>query len=310
MVIADYLNIIETFAEKNNIIAGVCHAAPMDSGWLSASPFVPFVSADLQKRTDPSATLTGVKSIIVIGVAPQGEGLAPAGNSQSGQLSSLGVDSDYHVVVRGLLRELVDELKTLGAFRYKILVDGSGLDERALAERAGLGFFGRNGLIISEKFGSRFNIGCVLTDLELPPNLKSQSFFVEGGSGGHPFFSKKGSPPENLSCPPDCNLCVKSCPTGALGGVGLDAARCISYLTQKEELSEEEEKMLFGQLYGCDICQNVCPFNKKRKVATVNVKEWIEMSDADFRDKYGHSAMLWRGTEVLKRNAKAILKRL
>ena len=199
MVIADYLNIIETFAEKNNIIAGVCHAAPMDSGWLSASPFVPFVSADLQKRTDPSATLTGVKSIIVIGVAPQGEGLAPAGNSQSGQLSSLGVDSDYHVVVRGLLRELVDELKTLGAFRYKILVDGSGLDERALAERAGLGFFGRNGLIISEKFGSRFNIGCVLTDLELPPNLKSQSFFVEGGSGGDPFFSKKGSPPEVFS---------------------------------------------------------------------------------------------------------------
>jgi epoxyqueuosine reductase QueG len=331
------IELIQAFAKKNGIIAGACRAVPIESERLSASlfecldssgcsgsssnfsehsgfpstsfvPFVPFVSSDLKKRTEPQESLRGVESIVVIGVAPT---LRPADAEPPNpvipnpspspvipgltrnplpvaQLSSLGVNDDYHPRVKNLLRELVNELKKHSEFSYKILVDSPTLDERALAERAGIGFFGRNGLIISEKFGSRFNIGCLLTNLCLPKN-----------------FSEKKSVSE---CPSNCNLCIDACPTGALGGKNLNAARCISYLTQKEELSPEEEKMLSGQLYGCDICQESCPFNKKKEATQIDPREWIEMSDEDFQKKYGHTAMLWRGTKILKRNAEMISK--
>ena len=283
------LQIIDSFAEKHDIIAGACHAAPLDLARL-ASPFVPFVSPDMAKRTDPHVSLRGVKSIVVIGV-----GFSNAKNLEvqedvlyttapnEAQLSSLGVNNDYHVRVKNLLRKLVAELKVHGDFKHKILVDSPYLDERALAERAGIGFFGRNGLIISKKFGSYFNIGCLLTTLELPHSLHRQSHC--------------------LSCPPDCNLCIKSCPAGALGGGNLNAVSCISYLTQKDKLSPEEEKLLGGQLYGCDICQDVCPFNAKKQVTRVNPQEWLDMSDEAFNKKYGDTAMLWRGAEILRRNA-------
>jgi len=276
--------IIESFAKKNNIIAGACHAVPIDSARLSASPFVPFVSSDLKKRTDPTLSLRGVESIIVIGVG-HSPGFA--------RLSSLGTNNDYHPRVKNLLCELTEELKTHSDFKYKILVDSPALDERALAERAGLGFFGRNGLIISKKFGSRFNIGCLLTDLK-PGDKRTIPL---------PY-------PTPVNCPPECDLCIKSCPTDALSGKNLNAAQCISYLTQKGELSCEEEKMLSGQLYGCDICQDVCPFNEKVQSVTIDPQEWLTMSDEDFQKKYGHTAMLWRGVKIPKRNAHIFTKNL
>jgi epoxyqueuosine reductase QueG len=279
------LEAIKNFAEKNNIIAGVCHAAPLEVETRLASPFVPFVSADEKKRTDPSATLRGVESIVVVGCGNfEKEKKREENDASVFALSSLGANEDYHIRVKKILRELVRELKIFGDFKYKILVDSPGLDERALAHRAGLGFFGRNKLIISEKFGTRFNIGCLLTNMHLPEN----------------FFQKK------ISCPPDCDLCIKNCPNNALSHEKFHAERCISYLTQKEELSPTEMKMLHGQHFGCDICQDVCPFNGHilRQSVGVNPQEWREMSDDDFREKYGHTSMLWRGAEILRRNAK------
>ena len=355
---ADVNEILASFAEKHNTIIGVCHALPLEttrgaaSPFLSAvdsSPFVPFVSCDAERRTNPAATLPSVESIMVIGVESSAENnLSPtpclhSGNSLTGgeavsanqvrtmteswlqpsataYFSSLGTCADYHKRVRELLRELASELKqTHGGFKYKILVDGGGLDERALAVRAGIGFYGRHGLVISQEFGTRFNIGCLLTNIPLEKFQKgsfngnfsekssNESFFEEGS--GEIFFPKK-VPPENFSCPPSCNLCIKSCPTDALGGDFLRASRCISYLTQKDELTAEEEKLLAnaGQLYGCDICQDVCPFNAARPPLgeRVNPAEWLTMSDEDFRQQYGHTSMLWRGAEILRRNAHAM----
>lgn len=290
MVILDF-KILKKFAKENNIIAGACHAAPICPERLTASPFVPFVSKTLEKRVNPAATLPGIKSVIVIGV-----GWSCVGGSErsgGGRLSSLGVNADYHARVKELLRKLAANLSEAGEFKSKILVDGPGLDERALAVRAGLGFYGRNGLIISEKFGSRFNIGCLLTTLELPP----------------------GVPPEVLpNCPPSCNRCIAVCPTGALqNGGGLNAARCVSFLTQKDTLTAGEEKLLAGagQLYGCDICLDACPYNEKAAPSGVYIdpREWLAMSDRDFQEKYGHTAMLWRGTEILRRNARLVAER-
>jgi epoxyqueuosine reductase QueG len=202
-------------------------------------------------------------------------------------------------------------------FNYKILVDSAGLDERALAHRAGLGFYGRNGLIISKEFGSRFNIGCLLCDVQIP-----------AFSNRHEDFP--------TACPPDCDLCIAACPTNALDNGKFNVSRCVSYLTQKDELSPEEEKLiaLGGQIYGCEICQDACPFNAARTGALptpttfggnivtslhdfpckekslskgINPLERLSMmSDEEIKNTYGHTAILWRGAEILRRNARIL----
>ena len=324
--------IFDDFAEKHGCIIGACDASPLDeSGYGS---FVPFVSADIKKRTDPAAVLPGATGVIAVGVGQDSSLRAQQSNPQTldcfgesnlamtghAQLSSLGTAPDYHPRVRAVLRELVTELKQHHNFKHKILVDSPNLDERAFAVRAGLGFFGRNGLVISQKFGSRFNIGLIVHDMGQP--------IIAGPVSEHGVNSAA------QSCPPDCRLCIDACPSGAeqsgsaafrsslLAGREIaelakqfpvpsktnrseNPTGCISYLTQKKELTPEEEILLArsGQLYGCDICQNVCPFNAKHETNFVDPRIWLCMSDAAFAEKYGHTAMLWQGPAILRRNA-------
>ena len=286
---------IQDFAKKHNIIVGACHAAPLDKARLMASPFVPFVSKDIEKRTNPAVILPGVQSVIVIGVGQRAEEHCSSNAFiPAGQLSSLGVEDDYHIRVKGLLRKLLDEIKDClrANFKYKILVDSPSLDERALAHRAGLGFCGKNGLIISPEFGSRFNIGCLLTNIPLV-DIIGRVDIRQGISA--------------QDCIPGCSLCIGACPSGALKqNSTLDATRCISYLTQKDELSDQESVLIGNQLYGCDICQDICPFNASRPTAYINPVDWLNMDDETFTKLYGHTAMLWRGVKILKRNAKAV----
>ena len=285
----DTVKTIQTFAATHNCTFGICDASPLDATHLQKSEFVPFVSRDIKKRTCPSAVLPGAQSIIVIGVGmspnvPMQNNVDNADNTA--QLSSLGTNDDYHTKVKSLLHKLAEQLLQHTSFKYKILVDSSTLDERAFAMRAGIGFLGRNGLIISPQFGTRFNIGLLLTDIPLntamvPSAVKSK-------------------------CPINCRLCIDACPNGALQpDHPLDTARCISYLTQKRELTSQEETMLHNQLYGCDICQDVCPFNTPRAKTYINPWEWLIMSDAAFAEKYSHTAMLWQGAALLRRNAQA-----
>ena len=282
--------VVEQFAKLHNITTGVCDAAPIDAGRL-ASPFVPFVTEDLRKRTVPEMILPKAGSIVVIGVPyPETKIKEPCAGSAQGVLSSLALHEDYHIRVKSLLRKLADEMKLwYGSFRYKILADSPTLEERILAYRAGIGFFGRNGLIISQKFGSRFNIGCMLTDI---PKIS---------------FINETTLPE---CPPNCRKCTDACPTNALCGEYLDARKCISYLTQKDILSPEEESLMGKHLYGCDICMDACPFNSPQPVIYANPEEWINMSDEDFKREYGKTAMMWRGADILRRNARVVLSNI
>jgi epoxyqueuosine reductase len=281
---------IDDFAQRHGCIIGVCCAEPL-AREPYATGFTPFVSGDLKKRTHPTASLPGVRSIIVIGLGYEkcfddnGKPFSMA------ELSALGQNIDYHVRVKKLLQKLVDGLREEYDFRYKILVDNPGLDERAFAVRAGLGFYGRHGLVVSPRFGSRFNIGLLLTDIP-----------VETLSGEH--FEL--NPPAS-ACPPDCRRCIDACPTGALGlNRRLDSSRCISYLTQKDELTPEEEKLLNNQLYGCDICQDACPFNAPRGKTYINPTDWLTKTDEDFYREYGQTAILWRGVDILRRNARVL----
>ena len=278
MITAEFLS---TFAKTHDILIGTCDASPLNPDNLKKSDFVPFVTKDINKRTNPASILKNAKSVIAIGV---GQNISASYLSKgTAEISSLGVDGDYHKRVKSLLYKLVDEIKKHADLKYKILVDSPTLDERAFAHRAGLGFFGLNGLLISERFGSFFNIGLLITDIAIETTSKEKP----------------------RACPPNCRLCIKSCPNNAIENA-LNASLCISYLTQKDKLTDHEEKLLHNQLYGCDICQNVCPFNKHSQKYYVNLDEWLKMDDSDFNNKYGHTAMLWRGSEILKRNGNII----
>jgi len=249
----------------------------------------PFVTKDDNKRTNPAAILPGVQSIIAIAVS-QSCGIGAGEPAFGAELSSLGTNVDYHGVVKGKLKDLADELQKTINFKYKILVDSPTLDERAFAARAGLGFFGKHGLLISPQLGTRFNIGLMLTTIplaELAIPAKAQV---------------------NATCPPGCNRCINACPNNALEErQPLKYDKCISYLTQKKELTLEEEKLLHGQLFGCDICQDACPCNKPRNKTYINPTDWISKTDEDFIKEYGHTSILWQGAEILRRNARLSL---
>ena len=162
-----------------------------------------------------------------------------------------------------------------------IFVDNNPLDEKLLAYNCGLGFFGKNNLLINKNLGSCFNIGVILTD------LKVQSDKICEYSCGK------------------CNLCILNCPTKALNENGiLNQKKCLSYLTQKKNLEINEEKNFNNCIYGCDKCINICPYNNIIKCDNVgiNIDEFLNMSESEFKNKYKNSAVYWRGKKVLDRN--------
>jgi epoxyqueuosine reductase len=250
---------MQLFARENNCIIGVCKPDRMPDREA------PFLSANKEKRADPKAILPEARSIIVLGA-----GYDPPVYQN---LSALATNADYHPVIKGLLKKLAG---LLPSHTYKILADSPFLDERALAVKAGLGFYGKNGLVIAPGLGSFFNIGCMLTDLVLPI-----------------------TPPQAYEgCPEGCLRCLEACP------VQFKKSRCISYLTQKECLNEEEKTLIRGQLYGCDLCQTVCPFNGiTPPQAVYPPSDWLNLSDAELEAEYGHTAMWWRGVTTMRRNA-------
>ncbi len=217
---------------------------------------------------------------IVIGVS------YPKRSSNDIHLSSCSWGIDYHTILNDKLNIIGKYLLEKG-YIYKTFVDNNALDERYLAYKAGLGFYGKNNLLINEKLGSYFFIGVILTNLvcEYDEPIKD---------------SCKG-----------CNKCINSCPTKALSFKGiLNAKKCLSYINQKKNITEDECKYLNNCIYGCDICSEVCPHNKKVKSNNfkslnneiINSEEFLNMSKIDFDLKYKHNSCYWRGKKVLDRN--------
>ena len=165
--------------------------------------------------------------------------------------------------------------------------------DRAVAERAGIGWSGKNCAIITPEFGSYVYLGEMITDIPFPPDKP-----IEDGCG-------------------TCNKCVDACPTGALvTGGQLNSQRCIAFLTQtKGFLAEEFRSKLGNRLYGCDTCQTVCPENKGKdfhfhpemepdpELAKPKLKPLLTMSNREFKEKFGHVSGSWRGKKPIQRNA-------
>ena len=169
-----------------------------------------------------------------------------------------------------------------------------------MAQRAGLGFIGRNGLLITEEYGSFVYLGEVVTNIQFEPDE-----------------------PGVFGCG-DCTRCITACPTKALLGDGrMNAQRCLSYQTQTKGLMPEEyRKKMRNVIYGCDICQLVCPYNRGKdfhfhdemepKVDEVypKLKPMLQLSNKEFNAQFGHLAGSWRGKKPLQRNALIALANL
>jgi epoxyqueuosine reductase len=191
------------------------------------------------------------------------------------------------------LREKLDALGRRLGGSYRVLVDANQHVDREGAVRAGLGFYGKNTMLITRRYGSWVVLGALVTELEIEP-----------------------SPPLTLDCG-SCRLCIDACPTGALDDPGvLDSTRCLSYWTQAPgSIPAQYRDELGVQVYGCDICQDVCPWNRgieKRRAGeqppdeaepVVSLRDWLTAPDDELKQRYDRLYFPQNDPRYLRRNA-------
>jgi len=224
------------------------------------------------RRGDPARVLAGARSVIICGMnynsaLPRSIEFGGTGNGEvggesredgdepRGWISRYAWGDDYHDVLRNRLNVLVADLRERFEEGFEALAyaDTGPLQERIFAKHAGIGWIGKNTLVLNQQMGSWFFLGAVLTTMELTPSLEAAQ-----------------SPPADLCG--SCTRCIDACPTDALiEPYQMDARRCISYLTieYRGAIPEEFREAIGNHVYGCDICQDVCPWNRRAPVTAV-----------------------------------------
>jgi epoxyqueuosine reductase len=244
----------------------------------------------------PQSILPNVKSVVMVGINyKQAAGSGPQA-ANTGHISCYAAGADYHDVLRGKLKALFEWIQSeVPGTRGRAVIDTAPLLERDFARRAGLGWFGKNTMLIDKRFGSFFFIGALLLDLAL-----------------------QADPPFETAHCGSCTRCLDACPTDAfVAPYQLDARRCISYLTieLRGAIAEELRPLMDDWIFGCDVCQDVCPWNRKSPVGQdaalqssaadlrVSLIEIVGLSEEAFRARYRHTP-LWRTKRAgLVRNA-------
>ncbi|MFJ8236629.1 tRNA epoxyqueuosine(34) reductase QueG [Ureibacillus sp. NPDC094379] len=256
-----------------------------------------FEESDVEKRTEPLLLLDSAESIIAIALAyPSKMENAPTGKKgeRRGIFARASWGIDYHVAVRERL-QLIEEwlVERVHGVKLKSMVDTGELVDRAVAERAGIGWSGKNCSIITPEFGSYVYLGEMITNIPFEPD--------------EPIENECG----------DCTLCIDVCPTGALVQPGqLNAKRCVAFITQTKDFMPDEFRGEIGnRIYGCDTCQTVCPKNKRKfnwiheefkpdpELAKPLLKPLLNISNKEFKVKFGPMSGSWRGKKPIQRNA-------
>lgn len=252
----------------------------------------------IEERVKPELIFEQPKSIIAIALAYPTKVSHPPQREKGvrrGEFARASWGLDYHDVLRDRMDRLIEFIREVAGTgtTFKPMVDTGELVDVAVAQRAGLGFIGRNGLLITEEFGSYVYLGEIITNIEFEPDEP-----VPFGCG-------------------DCMRCVTACPTGALLGDGrINAQICLSYQTQTKGMMDEKFRRKIGHvIYGCDICQIVCPYNKGKdfhlheemepeaEKVMPKLKPLLTISNKDFKETFGSMAGSWRGKKPLQRNA-------
>lgn len=251
----------------------------------------------LEERLYPERIFNKPKSIISIALAYPSRlknPLPQERENRRGLFARASWGIDYHQILRDRMDKLIEFIRSEAeTATFKPMVDTGELIDVVTAQRAGLGFIGRNGLLITKEFGSFVYLGEIITDIEFEPDTP-----MENGCG-------------------DCYRCIDACPPSALLGDGrLNGKRCLSYQTQtKGYMAEEFRRQITHVIYGCDICQLVCPYNQgidshihpemepEPESVQPLLKPMLTMSNKEFKQQFGHMAGAWRGKKPLQRNA-------
>jgi epoxyqueuosine reductase len=287
-------------------LCGVCPAvAPPGverlQAWLAAgyAGEMHYLPERAEAAGHPQHVLQGTKSIVMVAMNYRTQEPASAASGQ-GRVSRYAWGSDYHDVIRSRLAVLADWLRAeVPQAKVRGVVDTAPLLEREFAQLAGLGWIGKNTLLLNKQLGSWFFLAALLTDVEL----------------------KYDAPHETDHCG-TCRACLDACPTGAfVDAYVLDARRCISYLTieLRSSIPTELRGGMGDWLFGCDVCQDVCPWNHRAPQANepefrptegmnpIELAELFDLDDAAFRERFRHTP-LWRAKRRgLLRNAAIVL---
>ena len=260
---------------------------------------------DVRLRCTPAEALPNARSIVCTATSYAGEE-KPYDPYAPGLLGAVSCHSwgyDYHRVIGKRLRDLAHFIeREFPGEQCLPCVDTGPLVDRAAAVRAGIGWFGKNGNVLTKEFGSWVLLGELITTLALEPD--------------EPLKTNCGR----------CEICIDKCPTGAIGPNGaVDARRCISDLTQlKRPIPRGLRKAIGNRLWGCDDCQTPCPVNERKESAApprgrhafsplpnvgtaVDLPSVLHMTKSQFRRWFGATSMAWRGKAVLQRNAAVAL---
>jgi epoxyqueuosine reductase len=259
-----------------------------------------YLTRNKEKRYDPRLLVEGTKSIVTVlyNYYPK----LQIGDGEHFKIAKYAYGADYHDVLKRKLRQLLERIETqTGKLDgVRVFVDSAPVLDRAWAVRCGLGFVGKNTTLIHPKKGSFFFIG----HLFLPVALAET---------GQELTNRCGR----------CTKCLDACPTHALEApFHFDARKCISYLTieYKGGLEDMDPRTFKGWMYGCDICQDVCPYNRfalpnlepefqpSEQLMAMHEDDWKHLSEADFKALFKHSAVQRAGYEGLKRNIEFISK--
>lgn len=243
---------VKKLAKEYFINCGIAPVMPLEAeisyleAWLAKGLHgtMHYLENHVSIRKDLTELLPDAKSVIVV-LKNYYQPNKPAWYCEEKKISNYAWGQDYHQVIKSQMQALVEKMrKEIGQFSYRICVDTAPVLEKVWAKKAGVGWQGKNTNIIHPKHGSYFFIGILLTDLTFDPY-------------DTPMKDYCGT----------CNRCIEACPTQALKPYEIDASRCISYLTieRKEDIPEAFQGLLSGWAYGCDICQQVCPWNRFSK---------------------------------------------
>lgn len=255
-----------------------------------------FEHKNIEERIKPKLSLASAKTIISIAVAypnklPKNP---PRTQYKRGKITPNSWGLDYHYVLQDKLKKLSEGIEKLCEdfpLEHKAMVDTGALVDTAVARRSGIGFIGKNGLVISKEFGSYMYLGELITNLEIEPDE-----------------------PVDYDCG-DCTRCLDACPTSCLIGDGtMNARKCLSFQTQDKGMMDMEfRRKIKTVIYGCDICQICCPYNKgidnplasdiDPELAHPELIPFLELSNKSFKEKFGMIAGSWRGKNILQRNA-------
>jgi epoxyqueuosine reductase len=290
--------------ELGFIACGITHPGPSRYGqelerWLAQgyAGTMRYLHRQARRRIDPQQIVPEARSVVVVldnYYHPDRER-----DRQAPRVAKYARGEDYHRVTQRRLGALTEYLREEGAGVTRTFADAGPVPERELAQRAGLGWIGKNTMLVNPGAGSFFFIGSIFTDLALPIDLPFE-------------MDRCGS----------CTRCLDACPTAAFVAPRvLDATRCISYLTieQKGPIPEDLAERFEGYVFGCDICNDVCPWNQRfAREATVpeflpqlelgaDPGEFENMTPDEFTGRFGHTPLERPGLAGMRRNYRAAL---